>query len=267
MNYKQLVDLVQEKKSFLCVGLDTDIDKLPAHLPKSPEGILLFNKAIIEATKKYAVAYKINTAFYESFGAEGWQVMEETVANLPENTFRIADAKRGDIGNTAAQYAKAFFEKMSFDAVTLSPYMGLDTFEPFLAYPDKWIIPLALTSNKGSNDFQKVQCNETAIFAILLKKMSEKLPQDRTMFVVGATNPEAFRHIRQICPEHFLLVPGVGAQGGTVEDLTDGFTKTHPGMLVNVSRGIIFAGKDENFAEKASEAAATFQNQMRLLLS
>ncbi|TVR80493.1 MAG: orotidine-5'-phosphate decarboxylase [Chitinophagaceae bacterium] len=262
MNLQTLKAAIFNKKSFLCVGLDTDVTKLPHHLKANAEGMLEFNKAIIDATLPYAVSYKINTAFYEAMGAEGWNVMQKTVAYLPDDVFKIADAKRGDIGNTAAQYAKTFFEQMNFDAITLHPYMGLETFEPFLAYTDKWIIPLALTSNPGSEDFQKTDMHSGKMYELFLSKMASRFTPDKCMFVVGATQKEYLEKIRSISPNHFLLIPGVGTQGGKIEDLIPFTNKENAGMLVNVSRGIIFASSDKGFAEKAALSAKNYQSQM-----
>ena len=262
MKRTSLVEEIKQKQSYLCVGLDTDISLVPQHLLSTPDPVFAFNKAIIDATKHLCVAYKINTAFYESRGVKGWQSLEETVNYIPENIFRIADAKRGDIGNTSQQYAKAFFEQMPFDAVTVAPYMGEDSVRPFLEYPDKWTIVLALTSNKGAQDFEMLKTGEDYLFETVLKKVSSWGTKDNLMFVTGATQASWFEKLRQIVPEHFFLVPGVGAQGGDLEAISEKGMNADIGLLVNSSRGIIFASKGEDFAERAAEAALEVQQQM-----
>ena len=213
----KLVEHILEKKSYLCVGLDTDIEKLPTGLPKNAQGVIAFNKAIINATAPYCVSYKINTAFYESQGIQGWQAMEETLANIPSTHFTIADAKRGDIGNTSSHYAKTFFEVLPFDAITVAPYMGKDSVDPFLAYSNKWTIVLGLTSNAGSENFQQQKlANGQFVFETVLEQVASWATPEQLMFVVGATKAEDLASIRKIIPEHFLLVPGLGAQGGVV---------------------------------------------------
>ncbi|MCK9403544.1 MAG: orotidine-5'-phosphate decarboxylase [Chitinophagaceae bacterium] len=266
MTRKQLIQLIKEKKSYLCIGLDTDVSKLPKHLQSHPDAIFEFNKAIIDATKDYCVGYKINTAFYESQGLKGWEAMEKTVQYIPDTHFKIADAKRGDIGNTSSQYAKAFFEVMPFDAVTVAPYMGEDSVRPFLEYKDKWTIVLGLTSNAGSDDFQQLSfahgITEKRLYETVLEKVATWGTTSNLMFVIGATRACDFVHIRSFVPDHFLLVPGIGAQGGSLKDVSKfGLTKDY-GLLVNASRAIIFAGGGEDFAEKAKFAAAGYQSEM-----
>lgn len=265
MNKEQLVKQIKAKKSFLCVGLDTDINKIPKHLLSEDDPIFSFNKAIIDATADYAVAYKPNTAFYEVYGAKGWISLEKTVdyikANYPE-MFVIADAKRGDIGNTSANYARAFFEGLKADAVTVAPYMGVDSVEPFLGFDDKWVILLALTSNKGSKDFQYLNIEGKELYKKVLEKSIEWADSNKMMYVVGATHPEELGEIRKILPEHFLLVPGVGAQGGDLHAVAKYGLNNEYGLIVNSSRGIIYASNGEDFAERAAEEARKLQEQM-----
>jgi orotidine-5'-phosphate decarboxylase len=261
MDHIQLHQEIIRKKSFLCVGLDTHLEKLPDHLPKTLEGILTFNMAIIEATQNYAVAYKVNTAFYEQYGPEGWEVMEKTLELIPANCFTIADAKRGDIGNTSSMYAKAFFERLNFDSITLSPYMGSDSIKPFL-YPGKTLIVLALTSNAGADDFQFFPSHETPLYTEVLESVQKWIPQDQLMFVTGATRAETLADIRKSVPDHFLLVPGVGKQGGSLSDVCKFGMNAHVGLIVNSSRGIIFASSGLDFAEAAKSEAMKLQNQM-----
>lgn len=270
MNKQELISNIQRKQSFLCVGLDPDIDKMPAHLQESEDGIFLFNKAIIDATTPYCVAYKPNLAFYECHGLKGWQAFEKTVAYIQENypdQFIIADAKRGDIGNTSAMYARGLFGDSNVDAITVAPYMGEDSVKPFLVYPNKWVILLALTSNKGSHDFQLTEdaAGERLFERVL--RVSQKWGNDENMmYVVGATQGSLFADIRKVAPEHFLLVPGVGAQGGSLADVCQyGMTKDC-GLLVNSSRGIIHADATERFAEVAEEKARELQAEMALEL-
>lgn len=271
MRRNELVENIFRKGSFLCVGLDPDIKKLPAHLTGTPgERVLAFNKAIIDATAPYAVAYKPNLAFYESLGAEGITALEETVKYLREkypDQFIIADAKRGDIGNTAALYARTFFETMDFDAVTLAPYMGEDSVKPFMAYEGKWSIILALTSNASSSDFETVVDSKgVAMYERVIRRSRHWGSPVNTMYVVGATKAEALEGIRNIAPRHFLLVPGVGAQGGSLEDVARYGMIDECGLLVNSSRGIIYASSGEDFAEAAGKAAAELAAQMKGLL-
>ena len=266
MNKQQLIDNIRRKQSFLCVGLDTDIKKIPDHLLDGPDPIFAFNKAIIDATADLCVAYKPNLAFYECMGVKGWQALEKTVKYIRQNypdQLIIADAKRGDIGNTSAMYARSFFEDLQVDAVTVAPYMGEDSVTPFLGYDNTWVILLALTSNKGSHDFQLTEdAQGERLFEKVLRKSQEWAGDDRMMFVVGATQGRAFEDIRKIVPNHFLLVPGVGAQGGSLEEVCKyGMTKDC-GLIVNSSRGIIYAGKDHDFAEAARHAAQEVQQQM-----
>ena len=266
MTRKELLDNIRRKKSFLCVGLDTDIKKIPEHLKNDADAIFKFNKAIIDATAPYCVAYKPNLAFYECFGIEGWTALEKTIKYLKQNypdQFIIADAKRGDIGNTSAMYARSFFEHLDVDAITVAPYMGEDSISPFYGYEGKWVIVLGLTSNKGSHDFQLTEdTNGERLFEKVLRKSQEWASDEQMMYVVGATQGRAFEDIRKIVPEHFLLVPGVGAQGGSLEEVCKyGMNKTC-GLIVNSSRGIIYVDKTENFAAASRKAAQEVQAQM-----
>ncbi len=263
MNRKKLVAQIRAKHSCLCVGLDSDIEKLPKHLPQTADGILFFNKQIIDATRDLCVAYKINTAFYESLGAEGWKVMEETVKYISGDHLVIADAKRGDIGNTSTQYAKAFFEKIPFDAITVAPYMGKDSISPFLQFKDKWVIILGLTSNAGSSDFQKLNCGNELLWQQVIRVSKEFGTEENTMYVIGATRADDLEKVRAIIPDHFLLIPGVGAQGGSISEVLKKGKNADVGLLINVSRSIIFAGGNEDFAAKAREAALSFKNEMK----
>jgi orotidine-5'-phosphate decarboxylase len=264
----KLVEHIQKKQSYLCVGLDTDIEKLPAHLPKNKEGVIAFNKAIIDATAPFCVSYKINTAFYESQGIQGWEAMEATLAHIPTTHFTIADAKRGDIGNTSAQYAKTFFEVLPFDAITVAPYMGKDSIDPFLAYQNKCTIVLGLTSNEGSKNFEQQKlASGQFLYESVLEQVASWGTTDQLMFVVGATKAEDFTGIRKIIPNHFLLVPGVGAQGGSLSDVTKYGKNKEVGLLVNASRAIIFASNGKDFAEKAALAASEYASEMKNLLS
>lgn len=273
MDKQQLFENIQRKRSFLCVGLDTDVNKIPEHLfDESDDAIFEFNKAIIDATADLCVAYKPNLAFYESLGLHGWEILERTVEYIREkqpDQFIIADAKRGDIGNTSAMYARTFFGNMDFDALTVAPYMGEDSVTPFLTYSDKWVILLVLTSNKGAYDFQFVKDHETGerLFEKVLKKSQEWGNEENMMYVVGATKAEMLADIRAIIPNHFLLVPGVGAQGGSLEEVAKfGLNKTC-GLLVNSSRQIIYASSESDFAEKARAEAIKVQLQMEHLLA
>ena len=271
MTRKELIEQIFTKKTFLCVGLDTDIKKIPEHLLKEEDPIFAFNKAIIDATAPYCVAYKPNLAFYESMGVKGWISFEKTIQYLNENYpqhFIIADAKRGDIGNTSAMYARTFFEEMNIDALTVAPYMGEDSVTPFLQYDGKWVILLALTSNKGSHDFQLTTDTEgERLFEKVLRKSQEWGTSDNMMYVVGATQGQMFEDIRKVVPNHFLLVPGIGAQGGSLEEVCKyGMTKDC-GLIVNSSRAIIYADKTERFAEVAAEEAKKVAIQMAGLLS
>ena len=274
MNRKELVAAIKEKQSYLCVGLDTDITKIPTHLQSLPNALVEFNKAIIDATKNHCVAYKINTAFYEALGLKGWQAMEETVAYIPPTHFTIADAKRGDIGNTSTQYAKAFFETMHFDAITVAPYMGEDSIRPFLEYDNKVTIVLGLTSNKGSADFQQQfiathglpPSQYDLLYQRVIKTVSAWGTPDNLMFVVGATKASDFAGIRKMIPQHFLLVPGVGAQGGSLEEVSRYGLNSDCGLLVNASRAVIFASGGEDFATQATQVAKAYHEEMRVYL-
>lgn len=298
MTRHQLVEQIYQKQTYLCVGLDTDITKIPKHLQLRPNAIVEFNKAIIDATKDFCVSYKINTAFYEAMGVKGWQAMEETVNYIPSTHFKIADAKRGDIGNTSSQYAKAFFETMNFDAITVAPYMGEDSVRPFLEYDGKWAIVLGLTSNKGANDFELQRMvtgssnhtttemlfdtKEDAGYSIedvsittnyvsflyeqVLQTVSKWGSPNNLMFVVGATQAEQFVNIRTIIPEHFLLVPGVGAQGGSLKEISEKAMNVDCGLLVNASRAIIYASEKEDFAVEAKAIAEQYQFEMKSYL-
>ncbi len=263
MNTKGLIQEIKTKKSYLCVGLDTDLTKIPAHLQGSPNAVLDFNKAIIDATAAHCVSYKINTAFYEAMGIKGWQAMEETLAYIPKTHFTIADAKRGDIGNTSSQYARAFFETLNFDAITVAPYMGEDSVRPFLEYENKVTIVLGLTSNKGAADFemQKLASNRF-LYEEVLHRIASWGTADNLMFVTGATQASEFRNIRKIVPNNFLLVPGVGAQGGSLKDVSQFGLNKDCGLLVNASRAIIYASENEDFATEATAIAQQYQFEM-----
>jgi orotidine-5'-phosphate decarboxylase len=262
MNLAQLTALIQQRKSFLCVGLDTDISKIPTHLLTAEDPVFEFNKQIIDATRNYCVAYKPNTAFYESSGSNGWKSLQKTVDYIGTSHFIIADAKRGDIGNTAQAYAKAFFENMHCDSVTISPYMGGDAVKPFLQYENKFAIILVLTSNEGAKDFQFISSNNQPLYEHVIRKASHWGSEENIMFVVGATKPEYFQHIRDLAPNHFLLVPGVGAQGGTVADVCKYGLNKNVGLLINVSREILYASSSIDFAEKAKMVAHKYQIEM-----
>ena len=269
MNRQQLIEQIKRKQSFLCVGLDTDIEKIPKHLLLEEDPVFAFNKAIIDATKDYTVAYKINTAFYEAQGIKGWVSLAKTLAYIPDDILTIADAKRGDIGNTSDQYAKTFFQTYTFDGVTVAPYMGKDSVEPFLKFTDHWTILLALTSNAGSTDFQHIkdEADITLHENVLMTAINwENSSPDNLMFVVGATQAQYLTTIRTYVPDHFLLIPGVGAQGGSLEEVSRyGMTK-YCGLLVNNSRAIIFASDGEDFAEAAGNAAQAMQKDMAMHL-
>lgn len=266
MNRSELVNQIKTKRSFLCVGLDTDLKKMPEHLLKEEDPIFTFNKAIIDATADYCVSYKPNLAFYEAFGVKGLISFEKTIKYLKENYpnhFIVADAKRGDIGNTSAMYARTFFEEYDVDSLTVAPYMGEDSVTPFLGYQDKWVILLALTSNKGSHDFQLTEdVNGERLFEKVLHTSQNWGNADNMMYVVGATQGRMFEDIRKIVPNHFLLVPGVGAQGGSLEEVCKYGMNKDCGLLVNSSRGIIYASKGEDFAEQAAKNAKELQQQM-----
>lgn len=286
MNRKELVEQIFLKKSYLCVGLDTDPQKLPRQFQNHPDPVFAFNKAIIDATKDYCVSYKINTAFYEANGIKGWEAMEKTVNYIPSTHLKIADAKRGDIGNTSAQYAKAFFETLDFDAITVAPYMGEDSIKPFLDYKDKWTILLGLTSNAGAKDFelQRIVRHTTAgiesaelaldvashqteyLYERVLQTASGWGTENNLMFVIGATNPDEFLNIRNLTPNHFYLVPGVGAQGGSLREISEKAMTKECGLLVNASRAIIYASSQDDFAEVAGKIALEYATEMATYL-
>jgi orotidine-5'-phosphate decarboxylase len=286
MHRNTLIAQIKQKNSYLCVGLDTDITKIPKHLLQNKNAVVDFNKAIIDATKEYCVSYKINTAFYEALGSKGWDAMEETVNYIPSSHLKIADAKRGDIGNTSSQYAKAFFETLKFDAITVAPYMGEDSIRPFLEYEDKWTIVLGLTSNKGAADFEleptfkngfsisesdtnhykKVSNPLEMLYEKVLRKVSKWGTAENLMFVIGATNAFYLEEIRKIIPDNFLLVPGVGFQGGSLAETSKYGMNKDCGLLVNASRAIIYAGSGENFADEAKAIAQQYQTEMKTYL-
>jgi orotidine-5'-phosphate decarboxylase len=269
MTKQQLVEQIRSKQSYLCVGLDTDITKIPAHLLQMPDPIFTFNKAIIDATQDLCVGYKINTAFYEAQGLKGWEAMEKTLRHIPDNIFTIADAKRGDIGNTSSQYAKAFFEALPFDSITVAPYMGADSVQPFLEYDGKWAIVLGLTSNKGAHDFEMLPTMGAAgeapqkLYEQVLQKCAGWGNTGNLMFVIGATQAAAFVSIRKLLPDHFFLVPGVGAQGGSLREISEKAMNKDVGLLVNVSRAIIYASEKDDYAAEARAIAQQYQVEMK----
>jgi len=263
MNRNFLIAEIKRKKTLLCVGLDTDIEKIPPHLKALPDAAFEFNKQIIDATSDFCVAYKINTAFYESQGVKGWESLEKTVNYIPDTHFKIADAKRGDIGNTSDQYAKAFFETIPFDAITVAPYMGSDSIRPFLNYSNKWTIVLGLTSNKGSEDFQQQHIGNHFLYEEVIRKTSQWGTPENLMFVVGATKAAELSSIRKIIPSHFLLIPGVGTQGGSLSEVCKYGLTEDGGLLINASRAIIYAGNDANFAKEAAKAARQYHLEMQ----
>ncbi|GAA0873319.1 orotidine-5'-phosphate decarboxylase [Gangjinia marincola] len=270
MKEQDLVAQIRKKQSFLCIGLDVDLEKIPPHLLQKEDPIFSFNKAIIDATHDLAVAYKPNTAFYEAYGLKGWRALEKTINYLNTNhpnIFTIADAKRGDIGNTSTRYAKAFYETMAFDSITVAPYMGKDSVEPFLEFEDKHAILLALTSNHGAYDFQTKQVEGTQLYKEVLKTSTTWKNADRLMYVVGATKAEYLKEIRHIIPNNFLLVPGVGAQGGSLKEVCTYGLNDHVGLLINSSRGILYASNGEDFAEAARTKAEALQQEMKDILS
>ncbi|NQV75846.1 MAG: orotidine-5'-phosphate decarboxylase [Bacteroidetes bacterium] len=270
MNRKQLIEQIKIKKSFLCVGLDTDIELIPKFLLDFDDPVLEFNKRIIDATHDLCVAYKPNSAFYESRGIAGWKSLIDTSNYIPETCLGIIDAKRGDIGNTSSMYAKAFFDHatsgMNFDAITIAPYMGSDSVKPFLTFEDKWVILLALTSNQGGKDFQFIDTEHGRLFENVIQKANSWAGNDRMMYVVGATRAEEFLNIRKYAPDHFLLVPGVGAQGGSLQEVCKYGLSASCGLLVNSSRSIIFASSGADFAERAREEAKKLQSEMAMIL-
>lgn len=266
MTRQQLIDQIRQKQSYLCVGLDTDITKIPQHLLNDTDPVFAFNKAIIDTTRDLCVSYKINTAFYEALGVKGWLAMEKTVRYIGDEHFKIADAKRGDIGNTSDQYAKAFFEALPFDSVTVAPYMGEDSVKPFLQHEGKWAIVLGLTSNKGAEDFELQTTGNQLLYEKVLSTVASWGSPDNLMFVVGATQADAFTNIRKLTPDHFYLVPGVGAQGGSLKEISEKAMNKDCGLLVNASRAIIYASSGEDFAAKAREVAKGYREEMKLYL-
>jgi orotidine-5'-phosphate decarboxylase len=269
MTTKQLIEQIHLKKSFLCIGLDVDLDKIPTHLLQEKDPIFAFNKAIIDATHHLCVAYKPNTAFYEAYGIKGWKSLEKTIEYINKKypkIFTIADAKRGDIGNTSSMYAKAFFKDLAFDSVTVAPYMGKDSVEPFLAFKDKHTILLALTSNEGAFDFQTKLVNGKELYKEVLETSTSWKNSENLMYVVGATKAKYFKEIRKIVPNSFLLVPGVGAQGGNLQDVCKYGMSKNIGLLINSSRGIIYASNDQNFASSAKNKAKELQQEMEEIL-
>jgi orotidine-5'-phosphate decarboxylase len=266
MTRQELATQIRTKKTYLCIGLDTDPTKIPKHLLSHPDPVFEFNRQIIDATKEYCVSYKINTAFYEAGGVKGWESMERTVNHIPQTHFRIADAKRGDIGNTSSQYAKAFFETLPFDAITVAPYMGEDSVKPFLEYKDKWTILLGLTSNPGAKDFELQRTGDGYLYEKVLRTAADWGTPDNLMFVIGATREDWFEGIRRITPGHFYLVPGVGAQGGSLEAISAKGMNADVGLLVNVSRAVIYASGGEDFAARSAMAAASYQQEMSIYL-
>jgi orotidine-5'-phosphate decarboxylase len=267
MQRSELIKQIRKKKSFLCVGLDSDIKRIPKHLLDTKDPIFEFNKGIIDSTKDLCVAYKPNIAFYESMGSQGWESLRKTLDYIPDDIFTIADAKRGDIGNTSKMYARTFFDTYQFDSVTVAPYMGSDSVIPFLEFKNKWVILLALTSNKGGLDFQNIQSADgVKLYEQVLKTSSEWGSDENIMYVVGATRAESLQDIRKIIPDHFLLVPGVGAQGGSLDDVVKYGATKDIGLLINSSRGIIYASSEKDFAEAARKQASKLQKQMSLHL-
>jgi orotidine-5'-phosphate decarboxylase len=269
MTREELIGNIKRKKSFLCIGLDTDIDRIPKHLLDTEDPIFEFNKQIIDATKDHCIAYKPNLAFYESLGAKGWESLEKTIKYIPEDIFTIADAKRGDIGNTSKLYAKAFFENMSFDSITVAPYMGKDSVTPFLDFKNKWVILLALTSNQGALDFQylPLEMSKKKVFEKVLARSQEWGNDENLMYVVGATRGKTIGEVRKMVPNSFFLVPGVGAQGGSLQEVCKYGLNDDCGLIVNSSRGIIYASNGDDFAEKAKLEALAIQSEMSSILS
>ena len=262
VNKQELIQQIRLKKSYLCTGLDTQIEKLPHVLTRDGQGLIDFNREIIDATSNHSVAYKINTAFYEQYGKAGWEWMEETLHHLPNNTLKIADAKRGDIGNTSSMYAKAFFDTLPFDAITVAPYMGEDSLRPFLEFKDKWVICLALTSNAGHADFQLGEYEGKKLYERVIETVCKWGSEENLMFVVGATRAQLVKEIREMIPNHFLLVPGVGAQGGSLQEITEAAANEDVGLLVNSSRGILYASSEDDYKEAAAAAAQKLAAEM-----
>lgn len=268
MDRQQLFDRIRQKGSYLCIGLDTDIRKIPSHLRNSDDPLFEFNRKIIDATHDYCVAYKPNVAFYESLGPAGWQSLERTLKYIPEGIFTIADAKRGDIGNTSALYARAFFEQMNFDAITVAPYMGADSVQPFLAFKNKWTILLACTSNPGSNDFQMIESRDSGrpLYEEVILKAREWAGPDQLMFVAGATAPDRIKRVRSLAPDHFLLIPGIGAQGGSLAAVSEAGINKTCGLLVNATRSILYASDGKDFATDAAKEAMRLREEMKTYL-
>jgi orotidine-5'-phosphate decarboxylase len=267
MNRNQLFEQIQKKNSYLCVGLDTDIAKIPTHLKNAADPIFEFNKQIIDATHEHCVAYKPNIAFYEALGSKGWESLEKTLNYIPKECFTIADAKRGDIGNTSSLYAKAFFEQMNFDSITVAPYMGEDSIKPFLVFKDKWVILLAHTSNAGSADFQLIESKDgEKLYETVIRKSQQWGTTDQLMYVVGATRADKIADIRKLAPEHFFLVPGIGAQGGDLNEVSKYGLNKQCGLLVNSTRAIIYASPEKDFAQAAAKEAIQVKNEMSALL-
>ena len=263
MNKKELVNQIKEKKSFLCIGLDADIKKIPKHLLTFEDPVFEFNKRIIDETKDLCVAFKLNIAFYESNGIDGWKSLMKTIEYIPNDVFTIADAKRGDIGNTSSMYAKTFFESMDFDSITVNPYMGSDSVEPFLKFKNKWVILLALTSNTGSQDFQKIiDKNNIKLYENVIEKSSKWAGNERIMYVIGATQSQSLKEIRKIIPNHFLLVPGIGAQGGSLAEVIENGLNSDYGLLINSSRSIIYSSKGLDFSSSARNVAMQIKLEM-----
>lgn len=262
VNKQELIQQIRLKKSYLCTGLDTQIEKLPHVLTRDGQGLIDFNRDIIDATSNHSVAYKINTAFYEQYGKAGWEWMEETLHHLPNNTLKIADAKRGDIGNTSSMYAKAFFDTLPFDAITVAPYMGEDSLRPFLEFKDKWVICLALTSNAGHADFQLGEYEGKKLYERVIETVCKWGSEENLMFVVGATRAQLVKEIREMIPNHFLLVPGVGAQGGSLQEITEAAANEDVGLLVNSSRGILYASSEDDYKKAAAAEAQKLAAEM-----
>ena len=268
MNKQELINQIKEKKSFLCIGLDTDSAKIPKHLLSFEDPVFEFNKRIIDETKDLCVAFKLNIAFYESQGINGWKSLMKTIDYIPKDIFTIADAKRGDIGNTSSMYAKTFFESMDFSSITVSPYMGSDSVEPFLKFKNKWVILLALTSNLGSQDFQKISdSNGINLYENVIRKSAKWAGDDRMMYVVGATQSKLIKEVRKIVPNHFLLVPGIGAQGGNLSEVIENGLNSDYGLLINSSRSIIYSDSSLDFASSARNAAMQIKLEMERFIN